>query len=175
MPPVSSTCSGKVNRARFAEAAAVLRNDQPRPAGFGAARTADFTTSLISLSQDTDSSVLVMEVGIDISEQKAAKQEVRDLNVELEKRVLDRTAALAETNKNGGLYLFRLPRPARPLRAIDGFSKCSSGTTKRNSTRRGSASSISFDPMRREWGSSSMICSHFRVLDIEPCLIARLK
>lgn len=48
---------------------------------------------------DSDGSPMIMEVGIDITEMKRAKQALREANASLERRVAERTAELEETRQ----------------------------------------------------------------------------
>ncbi|NLC08285.1 MAG: hypothetical protein GX755_10050, partial [Syntrophomonadaceae bacterium] len=48
---------------------------------------------------DVDGSTLILEMGIDITDQKKAEEEIQKLNQELERRVNERTAQLAAANK----------------------------------------------------------------------------
>jgi len=48
---------------------------------------------------DSDGSPMVMEVGVDITEMKRAKQALREANASLERRVAERTAELEETRQ----------------------------------------------------------------------------
>jgi len=50
--------------------------------------------------RDSDGSPLIMEMGIDVTEQKKAEAVLKDLNETLERRVAERTAALRESEEN---------------------------------------------------------------------------
>ena len=67
--------------------------------------------------------VEVVGVTRDITERRAAQEELKALHAELERRVHERTAALEEANRELEAFSYSVSHELRtPLRAIDGFS-----------------------------------------------------
>jgi len=121
--PVETLMPPRFRGAHVANRESYVANPEVRPMGVGRdlyGRRKDgseFPVQVLLSHLETDEGPLICSAVLDITERKAAEDEIRRLNVTLEARVAERTQALESFSYSVSHDL------KAPLRAIDGFSR----------------------------------------------------
>jgi PAS domain S-box-containing protein len=80
--------------------------------------------SVTALRDAQDAIIGYLLIGTDNTERKLAADEIRQLHIELEKRVVERTAQLLTANRELDSFAYSVSHDLRaPLRSLDGFSQ----------------------------------------------------
>jgi PAS domain S-box-containing protein len=111
----------RANDLRAAEHGAPLQMEETAP-GEDGPRT--YLTVKFPLRDATGAPYAICGISTDITERKRAEEQVRELNAELETRVLERTAELQASTRELDSFAYSVSHDLRaPLRSLDGFSQ----------------------------------------------------
>ncbi len=125
LPSITPEQSGQILRVDRE----VMDADQPRfhivePMSLADGSTIWLDTNKMPLHDAAGQVTGILGTWEDITQQRNAEREIRELNADLEKRVAERTVQLEQANHELEAFSYSVSHDLRgPLRAVDGFSK----------------------------------------------------